>query len=379
MNKSKLGIKKKGISMVALVVTIIVLIILTLVIVITGVTVPKQAQLAIFYSNVDAVQELVNLKMHENLIEYAKEKELQYYKWVSVANNYTQTKAQAMDDVGFTIMNNGPEDGIILIDRGILDRVNMQEEEKEKYFVSEKGVVYYSGFEHEGKTYYNKERVVNEINVPIESQVQLPGYTIIYNGNGADNGNMSNEVFPIGIEKSLTANAFTKEKNCFIGWSLDSSAFDPTYSNKQVVLDLSSNEGDVVNLYAIWTPYGDIDRDGDIDIIDSTYIGVATSNKNFFNDIHKLIADLNQDGEIDKLDVFIINQYQVGNYTSFPIRLYNGDVNLDGVITMADVDLITQYLANTITFTPEQTEVADVNKDNVIDETDKNLILEKIQ
>ncbi|MDD4066563.1 MAG: hypothetical protein PHH22_01135 [Clostridia bacterium] len=48
---------KKGISLVALIITIIVLIILTAAVVITGVNAPKNEQLAVFLNNISTVQE----------------------------------------------------------------------------------------------------------------------------------------------------------------------------------------------------------------------------------------------------------------------------------------------------------------------------------
>ena len=55
-------IERKGISLVALVITIIVLVVLTGAVVITGVNVPQQGQLAVFKSNVSSIQDAVTLK-----------------------------------------------------------------------------------------------------------------------------------------------------------------------------------------------------------------------------------------------------------------------------------------------------------------------------
>ena len=58
---------KKGISLVALIITIIVLIILTAAVVITGANTPENAQLAVWKNDVSAVQDAVILCMLNNM------------------------------------------------------------------------------------------------------------------------------------------------------------------------------------------------------------------------------------------------------------------------------------------------------------------------
>ncbi len=58
---------KKGISLVALIITIIVLIILTAAVVITGANTPENAQLAVWKNDVSAVQDAVTLCMLNNM------------------------------------------------------------------------------------------------------------------------------------------------------------------------------------------------------------------------------------------------------------------------------------------------------------------------
>ena len=60
---------RKGISLVALVITIIVLIILTAAVFLTGGNVPKNAELSVFLSDVGNVQDAVTLKIANNLAE----------------------------------------------------------------------------------------------------------------------------------------------------------------------------------------------------------------------------------------------------------------------------------------------------------------------
>ena len=60
---------KKGISLVALIVTIIVLIILTLAVIWTSGDTPEQAKLAIFYNDVTVIQEAVTTKSLTNYVD----------------------------------------------------------------------------------------------------------------------------------------------------------------------------------------------------------------------------------------------------------------------------------------------------------------------
>ncbi len=76
-------------------------------------------------------------------------------------------------------------------------------------------------------------------------------YSIKYNGAGATSGSMSNSVHTYDVEKNLTANSFVRIGYTMTGWSvIDGGAV--TYLNGQAVKNLSTTNGEVVNLYAVW-------------------------------------------------------------------------------------------------------------------------------
>ena len=96
-------------------------------------------------------------------------------------------------------------------------------------------------------------------------------YAVKFNGNGSTSGSMSNESFTYATAKALTANAFKREFTVtynyngngtanttakatatFNGWAKTASG-SKAYDNKQEVKNLSSTQGDVVNVYAKWT------------------------------------------------------------------------------------------------------------------------------
>ncbi len=77
-------------------------------------------------------------------------------------------------------------------------------------------------------------------------------YTVKYNANGGS-GTMSNSSHTYDVSKALTSNAFTKSGYTFLGWSTNSSATTATYTDGQSVKNLTSTNGDTVNLYAVWS------------------------------------------------------------------------------------------------------------------------------
>ena len=73
---------RKGISLVALVITIVVMMILAGTVIMTGINAPSEAHLAVLDNNIQTVQEVVNLKMSSNTIKHAGERNRKLYKWI---------------------------------------------------------------------------------------------------------------------------------------------------------------------------------------------------------------------------------------------------------------------------------------------------------
>ena len=76
-------------------------------------------------------------------------------------------------------------------------------------------------------------------------------YVIVFNANGGE-GLMNNQTLSYDLSSSLTANVFTRNGYLFLGWGTNASDTTPTYSNGQSVINLTSENGGVINLYAIW-------------------------------------------------------------------------------------------------------------------------------
>lgn len=95
-------------------------------------------------------------------------------------------------------------------------------------------------------------------------------YTVRFDGNGATSGTMDDQVFTIGTAQTLSENKYKMSytvtynyngngmansnvvvNSTFSGWGTDASG-TKVYSDKQSVTNLSSTDGAVVRLYAVW-------------------------------------------------------------------------------------------------------------------------------
>ena len=119
-----------------------------------------------------------------------------------------------------------------------------------------------------GTSYANKQIVKNLTNVD-ESTVTLYAqwyatpklklyaqwtpiqYRIRYHGNGATSGSMDDQIFSYDETKTLTGNAFYNNGLKFKGWSTSSTG-SVNYTDKQLVKNLSSTDGAIIDLYAVW-------------------------------------------------------------------------------------------------------------------------------
>jgi len=164
---------KKGISLIALIITIIVLIILTAAAVLTGFEIMPEAQLAVFYNNISNVQDAVILKRNTNLTHYVLNSgaELEKYKWVDIVNGYTENSAEEGYMPSF---NDAVIQGINVakIDYSVKNSMSISDEEFEKYYVDSNGIVYYDGFLYDGITYYN--RLVTSETIPATNTEPIP-------------------------------------------------------------------------------------------------------------------------------------------------------------------------------------------------------------
>lgn len=80
-------------------------------------------------------------------------------------------------------------------------------------------------------------------------------YTIRYNKNGADSGNMTDTAScKYGTSYTLRANSYKRNGYRFIGWNTKADGSGKVFNEKTSVKNLSSTNGEVVELYAQWQP-----------------------------------------------------------------------------------------------------------------------------
>lgn len=76
-------------------------------------------------------------------------------------------------------------------------------------------------------------------------------YNINYIANGGI-GTMANSVHTYDTQKALSANTYERYGYKFLGWDTKITATEVVYTDKQLVKNLTSVNGGIVNLYAVW-------------------------------------------------------------------------------------------------------------------------------
>ena len=77
-------------------------------------------------------------------------------------------------------------------------------------------------------------------------------YVVRYNCNGCTSGDMRDDTFTYDKKAPLKANSFKRDNHIFLGWSKNNSSTTASYKDKQSVVNLSSEDGGLVELYAVW-------------------------------------------------------------------------------------------------------------------------------
>lgn len=107
-------------------------------------------------------------------------------------------------------------------------------------------------------TSYTNQQVVNNLvtkgeTVTLYAQWQTYNYTVKFDGNGATNGSMNDQVFSFDQEATaLASNTFSRDYYTFAGWSTSKDGA-VVYQNEQHISNLTNVKDGIVNLYAIWT------------------------------------------------------------------------------------------------------------------------------
>ena len=88
----------------------------------------------------------------------------------------------------------------------------------------------------------------------VYARFKANSYTVKFDANGGTTGSMSNQSHTYGVSQALTANAFTRTGYTFAGWNTQADGKGTSYTDKQSVLNLTTENNGVVTLYAQWKP-----------------------------------------------------------------------------------------------------------------------------
>lgn len=106
------------------------------------------------------------------------------------------------------------------------------------------------GDEHDSNEHANK------VEITLYAGWTANQYTVKYDANpGLDSavtGSTADSTHTYDVAANLTANGFSRTGYKFLGWSEDKNATEPTYTDEQSVVNLASEKGAVVTLYAVW-------------------------------------------------------------------------------------------------------------------------------
>ena len=191
-------------------------------------------------------------------------------------------------------------------------------------------------------------------------------------------------------QSSLLKNTFIREDYTFTGWNTKVDGSGISYTDEQEVLNLSSTENEILDLYAQWaSTYDYIINNYEVDetnkyiskIMVNTEVDMFTPNitlgygygidvdtkeinnkrvlytggktritkgLNLYREYTNIvIGDINGDGAINSADLLKIRQHLLGSNTLSGAYFLSSDINYDNNINSADLLRVRQHLLGT--------------------------------
>ena len=147
--------------------------------------------------------------------------------------------------------------------------------------------------------WYNGETVF-DFSVPITRDLTLKAkwtaytYTIVFDKNGGTGDDMQSLSCTYDEDVTLTMNSYTAPAGkVFVGWALSKDATTPVYSNGEIIKNVTSEDGAVITLYALYDTgysvfYADGVNDAEITVpTDSTKYSAGSTVTVLFDGIGK--------------------------------------------------------------------------------------------
>ena len=202
-------------------------------------------------------------------------------------------------------------------------------------------------------------------------------YSVRFHANGAE-GEMPDQIFTYDVLANLNKNTFEYSGKIFSTWNTKEDGTGVSYEDKKEIINLSSINEDVIDLYAIWIDKPEIQyeiEDYIVDDINGTldWVPIGTSldtykSKFILSDGYSINIDLG-----NKTNIYtgsVVKIYYQGNLVKSYINIVRGDVNGDGLINSADLLKIVRHLKNLATLDAVNWTAADCNEDKKINSAD---------
>ena len=172
---------------------------------------------------------------------------------------------------------------------------------------------------------------------------------------------------------------------------------------KRAINSNNSNENNSETVKEAAYRIGDVNKDGNINIVDADELQRYVGELAEFDEYQIKLADVNKDGVVNIVDQTTLRKYvsESANGTIGPVHYIGeyicnegnptdgycsvkkattdikyGDVNSDGVVDTTDATVLSGYIAGSSKFNLTETEkkAADVNLDGIIDSSDTSII-----
>lgn len=202
--------------------------------------------------------------------------------------------------------------------------------------------------------WFNLELITQITNVPahdvsVYAKWMAISYSIVFDSNGGSGSTQSHSNVKYDQQVKLNSNTFTKTGYLFSGWALTPEGV-VTYDNNQSVSNITSNNEEVVTLYAKWTPItytvifdGNGADGGSVANMVVTYDQIyAPPANNYTKEGYTFLAWAKSKTGVDEVtqicNLTTTNNGQVTLYAKWLINRYDVTFNYDGKTHTTRVD-----------------------------------------
>lgn len=218
-----------------------------------------------------------------------------------------------------------------------------------------------------GTTYKNGQEVSVTSGLKLYAQWIPNKYSVNFNSNGGT-GIMSNQEFIFDQEKQLLPNQFIKDNYVFKEWNTNENGTGISYQNEQSIKNLTSNNNDTINLYAIWEKSYSVTFDANE--------GIFNENKTTF-----VVNDWN-DSKLSNIEKPTRKGYVFKGFftqrtggTSIESYIAEAGIDQDGLVFYAQWEESWTYVINKYKVDESNKYVDNISINTTVDDYKKNINL----